>query len=153
MKEITLQNVDITNGVVIFGNIGNLDLVTDIESKVKALVGENYQKIQVTSDFLTKLAENDSQERKDTFKTDVPNEQRKYSLVFVSQEDFTKAESAVSLLISEKRPLKLILVLQFESITLLSKETLDVIFGNYPNFIIGELTPQDETLLRTRLDF
>lgn len=152
MREINLLNVAITNGVAIIGKFDDPESAkTDLENKIKSIIGDNYHKLLPTCELLNKLEQNDSQERKTTFDLAKDHLQRKYTLIFLDQGTLLKCPEAVIELISEKRPLKLILVLLLENFSVLSKEILDAVFCNYANFIIGALTPKDETILKSRM--
>ncbi len=140
MKKIILQNVVVSNGVVLVGKFdSNENVLSDLEIELKSLVGENYNRVASAEEYL------------DLFSTRKTSANETYTLIHIAQELLTKRTETVMNLINEKRPLKIVPVLSLQNIYSLSEELLDAIFGNFGYFIIGELTEHDEQTLKTRL--
>ncbi len=78
----------------------------------------------------------------------LPTESRKFSVIHVNQSQLVNQVDLFESLIAESRMLKLIFVIEIESLSTLSEILKNLLFGNIDNFVVGDLSESEEELFK-----
>ena len=76
----------------------------------------------------------------------LPTESRKHSVIHTNQAHLADQGELFEPLIAESRMLKLIFVIEIESLSALSENLRNLLFGNIDNFIVGDLSEPEKEL-------
>lgn len=130
------ETEQLTRGLLIFNN--NADVSNEIVNKIAATHN---------AELLSYLNENntlDELTRNSFYKIyELPTEQRIFTIIHLNMNKLREFQDIFVPLISESRHLKIIFIIEINDITNLEDSIANTLFGNIPNYIIGNFSEEE----------